>query len=103
MAAGRRRLKPVRILLLIVVALLVIITALPLWFPWVLRPVAKQFGGSYAEYHREGYRRFRLTNVSFTNSSGQFQARHAEALIPTIWLWRHWFGAGSENFAEVSS
>src|SRR6185295_16359000 len=93
----RRRKKVVRILLWLVLTLLVLVVALPLWFPWVLRPIAKRWGASYAQYHRTGYGRFELTSVSFTNKDGSFHAGRIEAAVPSAWLWRHWFNANAQG------
>ncbi|HWH68860.1 MAG TPA: translocation/assembly module TamB domain-containing protein [Candidatus Sulfotelmatobacter sp.] len=76
--------------------------ALPLWFPWVLRPLARQGGAHYGHYHREGYARFALDNVSFTNRSTRGQAQRLEAFVPTAWLW-HWaIRPSREPFVQVN-
>jgi translocation and assembly module TamB len=62
--------------------------SLPLWWPWVLAPLARHEGARYAQYEREGYNRFRLSGLSFTNEALRFRADHVEALVPTVWLWR---------------
>ena len=43
--------------------LVVIALALPLWFPWVLRPALARFGIRFDSYARVGYTRFALTNA----------------------------------------
>jgi TamB, inner membrane protein subunit of TAM complex len=97
----RRRL--LRALALAVLGALVIVGALPVWFPWVLRPMAKQLGASYARYERVGYQRFRLTGLSFTNRAGRFEAKQVEAFLPTVWLWRCFIGPQSAPFLQADS
>ena len=61
---------------------------LPLWFPWVLRPLASKYGVHYAHYERVGYRWFALDGLTFTNQAAKFRADRMEGLVPTVWLWR---------------
>src|SRR2546425_236827 len=62
--------------------------SLPLWFPWLLRPLASKYGVQYRRYERLGYRQFALEGLTFTNQGSTFRAKRAEALIPSVWLWR---------------
>lgn len=62
--------------------------ALPVWFPWALRPLAATQGAHYAGYTREGYSHFKLTGVTVTNRTMRISAEAAEGLVPSIWLWR---------------
>ena len=62
--------------------------ALPLWFPWVLRPVAQRFGAHYSRYERHGYGRFAIDRLKYSDHSATVEAEHLEALVPTVWLWR---------------
>ena len=80
-----------------------LIASLPLWLPWILRPVVRGYGADFSAYHRFGYGRFTLTGVTFTNAAVRIHASRAEAVIPTVWLWRHYFGAkeGGEPFLKV--
>src|SRR5207244_414579 len=71
--------------------LLLVIVSLPLWFPWILAPLAQRWGLSYAQYHRAGYARLVLLNVASTNASNRFAAGKVEVLLPTFWLWQHYF------------
>lgn len=91
------------VLLIAALGVLVAVAAMPLWFTWILRPVAKRLGASYGRYEREGYQRFRLTDVAFTNRSGHFEAKQVEAFLPTIWLWRCLDGQKSEPFLAADS
>ena len=42
--------------------LVVIALALPVWFPWVLRPVLAHFGVGFDSYERIGYTQFNAPN-----------------------------------------
>jgi len=103
MAVKKRARKILRILGAIILLLAVIVVALPVWFPWILRPAAKKFGATHSQFQREGYARFRLNRFSFTNSAGRFEAQQVRALVPTVWVWRRFFGPKSESFLEINS
>jgi translocation and assembly module TamB len=101
-AASRRR-KLVRILVFLILAAIVLLGALPGWWPWILPTLAKRFGATYTQYTRHGYQRFELSGVSFSSDSGRFRADRIEAYVPTTWLWRCAFGPKTEPFLRVSS
>ncbi len=61
--------------------------SLPVWFPWLLRPLAVRAGARFSAYERLGYARFALRNLSFTNSSVIIHSRRVDALVPSVWLW----------------
>src|SRR5215470_17914615 len=88
MTLGKRQRKFLRGLVFTLAALFVLLAALPLWFPWISRPVAKIWGVRYSTYERHGYERFVLEQVTFTNQDGKFGAERIEAVVPTVWLWR---------------
>ena len=67
---------------------IVALAALPIWFPWILRPVAAHYAVSYRSYDRVGYERFALGGVTFTNRSVGVRAERVELFIPTAWLFR---------------
>jgi translocation and assembly module TamB len=69
--------------------------SLPLWFPWVLRPAARKAGLVYSRYEREGYSRFVLHNISYTDRSARVRAERLTALVPSAWLWGRVTGARS--------
>jgi translocation and assembly module TamB len=70
-------------------AMLVLLgVALPLWWPWVLPPLARAQGAHYNGYQRIGYARFLLTGFSYTNATTEVRATRVEADVPTVWLWR---------------
>src|SRR5258705_11557980 len=89
---------------ILLLALIVLVAAMPLWLPWILRPVARPYGVHYSNYQRAGYSRFVLTDLRLTNETIRFQARQAEAFVPTVWLWLHSFGSrdGQKTFWRVA-
>lgn len=83
--------------------LLSLVLALPLWFPWVLRPLASSQGVHYGQYQREGYARFSLRDVSLTTSGLRFHAARLDALVPSAWLWRKAIGpANPKTFLSIA-
>lgn len=103
MAVRKRRSKVLWALVSVVLLLVLVIAAVPLWFPWALRPIAKRFGASYANYQRIGYQRFQTSSFALTNSTVRFRANETRAFVPTVWLWKHLTGAKSEPFLEATS
>ncbi|MCU1311481.1 MAG: hypothetical protein JWO20_2606 [Candidatus Angelobacter sp.] len=94
MPLGKRQRKILKAVGLVVAGLLLLWLSLPLWFPWVLPPLAEHAGVHYARYQREGYRRFSLYELTYTNQSVKFSAQQVGALVPTVWLARLAMGAG---------
>jgi translocation and assembly module TamB len=70
---------------LLSIAILLLLT-LPIWFPWVLRPIAAQYGLAWRSYQRIGYARFALGEVTFTNQSIRVRAQRVELPVPTAWF-----------------
>src|SRR4051812_46471639 len=103
MAVRKLRSKIFLALGLVVLFLVLVVAALPLWFPWALRPIAKRYGATYADYQRVGYQRFQLSNVAFTNGSTHIHAQQVTGFVPTAWLWRHWAGTRNQQFLDVRS
>jgi translocation and assembly module TamB len=68
--------------------IVIALVSLPLWFPWIMRPIASKRGAHYARYERVGYRRFAVEGVGFTNDSIRFRAERLEGLVPSVWYWR---------------
>ena len=79
---------------------IVLLVGMPLWFPWVLRPVGKHFGLRYSRYEREGYSRFALESVVYTNRGVRVEAGRVEGFVPTVWAWKHF--ANDTNSVYVS-
>ena len=103
MAVRKRRTKILLALLSVVLLLALLLAGLPIWFPWVLRPIAKRHGATYTDYHRVGYARFQLSDLTVTNSSIHLHVQEVSAFVPSVWLWRHLTGEGDEKFIDVRS
>lgn len=71
---GKRARRLLRLLLLIPILLIVMVVSTPLWFPWVLRPVAKRFGATFSTYDRIGYSQFAIGDALYTNRNVRVQA-----------------------------
>jgi translocation and assembly module TamB len=89
---------------LVILIVIVVWLALPVWFPWVLRPLAATQGAHYASYTREGYSHFRLTGVTLTNRTARVSVNTLEGLVPSMWLWKLVQGTNSapEPFAVIN-
>ncbi len=66
------------------------IGALPIWFPWVARPVARAIGFQFAHYRPLGLTRFEITGVTGKLKNVEITADHVEAFLPHAWLWALW-------------
>jgi translocation and assembly module TamB len=93
---GKRILIWTGVLLGIVIAAL---AALPLWFPWILRPIANHYGLAYRSYERVSYARFVLGEVTFTNRNIRIRAQRVELSVPTTWAFRLVSHAAGQTFA----
>ncbi len=101
---GRRfRTKLLWTVVAVVAILALLVTALPLWFPLALRPIAKRLGASYGSYERIGYQRFRVSDVEFTNADLRITANELTAFVPTVWLWRQHTGRTNDEFVTATS
>src|SRR5688572_14732334 len=74
----------------------VIALALPVWFPWVLRPVLARYGVGFDSYARVGYTRFALNNVRGQLDNAQFTGKRIVCPLPPLWLWWRYHGS-SDN------
>jgi len=92
MPLGRRQRKLLLFSILGIGGLILLLLSLPLWFPWVLRPIASRFGASFERYERNSYSRFTLHQFSFTNRTVRLRAKRVDLLVPTAWSWRLAFG-----------
>jgi translocation and assembly module TamB len=77
--------------------------AMPWWFPWALRPVARRFGVQYSRYERHGYSRFSIQGLNYADQSASVRAEHIEALVPNVWLWRLAVTTQTEPFVTVNA
>jgi translocation and assembly module TamB len=90
---GKPRLRKFLLGALILLCLVVVlIAALPLWLPLILRPALDRFGVQYGEYERRGYNRLVLNDVVYQDERIRFQAEELETLAPLSLLWRHYAG-----------
>ncbi len=74
----------------IILAALLFLIALPLWFPWILKPILKNYGVSYASYERTGYSRFTLRDVKFSNASATFEAKEIKGGASRLFAISNW-------------
>lgn len=102
MAISGRKRKIVKVAGWGLAGLLLAVLALPLWFPWILRPAATRLGATYTAYERQGYGRFQLSNVVFTNEGARIRAERVIAPAPAAWLWRLVSGS-TDEFVRVES
>src|SRR5437899_1726649 len=84
-----------------VLGLALVLISLPLWFPLAFRPLARKMGATYSTYHREGYARFTLSNVVYSNGSALVHAENLQAFTPTVWLARLALGRDQQPFARA--
>jgi hypothetical protein len=78
--------------------LALVLVFLPVWLPWVLAPIASNFGLAYGQYEKLGYGRFALGEVAYTNRQVRFEAGRIQTAIPTAFLWNRLRGHGSELY-----
>src|SRR5204863_2388490 len=102
MALGKRKRRVLKVIGLMVAGLVAMVLLLPVWLPWVLRPVAKRLGVQYLKYEREGYGKFVLRGVTFKEDEVTVRAEKVEAWTPTVWIWRWWRKANDVTYARVS-
>src|SRR5215471_10831008 len=103
MRLGKKRIR--RILLVLgfcLAGVLGLWVLLPLWLPWLLRPIAHRVGVHYKSYTREGYRSFLIRGVDMTNGNIRVRADRVEVCVPTVWAWRHVVGtAASQRYVVI--
>src|SRR5436190_5921858 len=88
---------------IVVLGLLALVFALPVWFPWALRPIATSQGVTYATYERDGYTGFRLKRVTLATASGTFNAQEVNGLVPSTWLWKLAARETNAAFCRINS
>jgi translocation and assembly module TamB len=88
MPLGKRQRRVLLSLGIFLAVIVVLLLALPVWFPWILRSIAAKNGAHYARFERIGYRRFAVEGVGFTNDTLTFRAQRMEGLVPSVWYWR---------------
>src|SRR3989442_6172474 len=97
MSAVRSRVKRwFKVLGVACLVVVVIALALPVWFPWVLRPGLAHFGVGFDAYERIGYTQFALTNVRAEFPNARFDSKRIVGSLPPRWLWRR-YSRGSDE------
>src|SRR5438552_4078474 len=103
MALGKRQRKTLKGLVFVLAAAVVLIGALPVWFPWVLRPLIQRLGLQYATYERLGYNRFVLRGIAYADADVTVRVEELVVWTPTTWLWHRLTGStDSAPFARVT-
>lgn len=98
----RRRIRKIAIsFALLLLALLTLAVAMPLWFPWMAKPVFRKQGIHYAHSQRLSYGRLALDQAQFANELIQFEAERIETLTPSVWMWRRYARSSTENRAVL--
>src|SRR5215469_9871535 len=100
MPLGKRSRRILKVLGWSVAGLLGLVLSLPIWFPWVLRPIARGQHISYARYERIGYSHFVVSDVVLSNRTLRIRAERLEGLVPGAWFWRM-RGKSTEPFATA--
>ena len=73
--------------------LLLLALIYPLWFPWVLKPVAAGFGVEFEDSRRHGYTGIELRDVSMQEGPVFVRAERIDLQLPHRWLWARQAGA----------
>jgi translocation and assembly module TamB len=84
----RKKRRLLRCLLGLTVTGILLLGLVPVWFPWVLAPVASRYGVAFGDYHRTGWTRFALTDVRGAWNGTRLEVQRVEAVLPTTWLWQ---------------
>ncbi|HEX5221535.1 MAG TPA: translocation/assembly module TamB domain-containing protein [Verrucomicrobiae bacterium] len=74
-------------------AIVLALVALPLWFPWLLRPVLNHYGLRYGAYERTSYSRFALKDVDAQWGGTRLTAKRFDCVLPTTWVVKKLNGA----------
>lgn len=82
-----RKRKVINVVGLILLGMAVLITAAPLWYPWLLAPILQRWGVAYDSYHRQGMGRLLLEDVTCSRNGIQFAAREIRVVTPVPYLW----------------
>src|SRR2546426_2147881 len=92
MLARPHRIRIFRWVIGVLLFVLLLVTAVPLWFPWAMGLLLPRHGLNYGAYERHGYSRFALRQFTFDNGSIRIRADRVETFVPTVLLWRYYFG-----------
>jgi len=83
----RKQRRLVRRLVWLVGGGVLLLVALPVWFPWVLKPLLGRYGISYRNCQRQGYFEFVLTDVKADWSDLRLHVARVQVLQPLAWAW----------------
>jgi hypothetical protein len=83
---GVKRRRALKIIVGGVTALLVLLAALPLWLPWVLRPALKNYGIQFGAYERIGYLQFRVRDLKAHFPRATLEVKRIEAILTHAWF-----------------
>jgi translocation and assembly module TamB len=97
------RKKLVLFLIIAIAGIALVLVALPLWMPWLLPTLLRNYGVRYSTYSRKGYGGFALLDVKYADPEFAFQAGRVEALMPTAWLWRRAFHSEAAPFLRIEN
>ena len=89
-----RRRKLLHGLAYFVLFLVIIGLTIPVWLPWLLRPVSRSFGFTFGDYQRESYTRFNAGNLTYSNRHVRFSAERVSGSIPLT---------GKSHFVHVTN
>jgi translocation and assembly module TamB len=78
---------------LILIGLLV--ASLPVWFPWVARPILKPLGFRFEAYRATSYTTFEVRGVHGVIDGVEIEAGRVESWLPTSWVWNRLLGGDS--------
>lgn len=80
------------------ISVIALVALLPVWFPWVLKPIVKRYGLDFTHYERTGYTRFTLEGVTGKWKETRLHAKHVECVLPTAWVWKKFIANTNESF-----
>jgi hypothetical protein len=86
MPPAKRQRKLVLFLCLSLAGIILAALSLPVWFPWVLRPIAARYGVQYGTYVRKSYWQLSLQQLTFTNQDLKIEVSDLDSTLPIIWL-----------------
>lgn len=76
---------------------------LPVWFPWLLKPVLAHYGMRFAAYERQGHTRFALEGLRGEWPDVSLEVKRIESVLPTLWLWRRFQSDAGEAAWLIAS
>ena len=98
---GLKQRKILRLLLWPLAILVIAVVLMPVWFPWVLKPVLQRYGLRFRQYERAGYTRFVVNDLIGEWKNTRLEANRVECVLPTEWVWQTWIAPTNDNPAIV--